>query len=287
MKKVNPIFVVKASGESAPFSEIKLRRSMQRAKATKEQINEVIKKVYDHLYPGITTKKIYDIAFSFLRNNTKNVASRYHLKKGIMELGPSGFPFEKFIAEILRYQGYVVKIGKIVKGKCVNHEIDIIAEKDQQHFMIECKYHNLPGTICNVKIPLYVQSRFKDVEFAWKTLPEHESKFHQGWLVTNTSFTHDAIQYGTCAGLHLLGWNFPKNNSLRDQVDSLGLYPVTCLTSLTKAEKQILLDKKIVLCRELSSDKNVLLNAGIKPNRINIIMSEAFQLCNSVQNKNK
>jgi hypothetical protein len=278
-------FVTKASGESVPFSVLKLRRSMKRAGATKKQIDEIVQKVGENLYPGIPTNRIYGLAFSFLRDHSKSVAARYHLKKGLMELGPSGFPFEKFIGELLRYQGYHIKIGEIVRGKCVNHEIDVIAEKDEHHFMIECKYHNLPGTLCNVKIPLYVQARFKDVEFSWKALDGQKNKFHQGWLVTNTSFTHDAIKYGTCAGLHLLGWNYPKKNSLQTLIDSLGLYPLTCLTSLTKPEKQLLLFKNIVLCQELAYDEHVLLKAGIKPHRIKNIMSEALALCTALKNK--
>jgi hypothetical protein len=287
MENINQIFVTKASGEAAPFSETKLRSSMKRAGATKEQINEIVQKISKSLYPGITTRKIYSIAFNLLRGSSRPVAARYHLKKGLMELGPSGFPFEKFIAEVLKYQGYHAKIGEIIKGKCVNHEIDIIAAKNEQYFMIECKYHNLPGTVCNVKIPLYIHSRFKDIEFSVQSLPQNVKSFNQGWLVTNTSFTHDAIQYGNCAGLRLLGWNYPKDNNLRSQIDSLGLYPITCLTSLSKAEKQILLNKKIVLCQEITHDENILINAGIKPGRIKNIMEEATTICNMLKKNNR
>ena len=67
-------------------------------------------------------------------------------------------------------------MGEIVKGHCVNHEIDVIAEKEDYRFMIECKFRNLPGTNCDVKIPLYIQARFKDVEQQWKTRPEQGNK---------------------------------------------------------------------------------------------------------------
>jgi hypothetical protein len=287
MKNRRPLFVTKASGESATFSESKLKNSMKRAGASKDQINEIIAKVSQCLYQDIPTKKIYGIAFSLLRKSARHVAAKYHLKKAIMELGPSGFPFEKYVGEILRYQGYEVRIGETVKGKCVSHEIDVIAEKDQKYFMIECKYHNLPGTVCNVKIPLYIQARFKDVESSWLELPGHEAKFHQGWVVTNTSFTHDAIQYGNCAGLKLLGWNYPGENNLRSQIDKLELYPITCLTSLTQVEKQHLLDKKIVLCREVYKNSNLLLEAGVKPAKVNTVLEEAFQLCKNIINRER
>lgn len=46
-----------------------------------------------------------------------------------------------------------------------------------------------------------------------------------------------AIKYGSCAGLNLLSWDFPKGNSLREQIDASGLYPLTYLTTLSLNEK--------------------------------------------------
>lgn len=285
MTKKNNIFITKASGESVPFSESKLQNSLQRSGADKEQIEKISTEVRAKLYPGISTKNIYRIAFGLLKHSSKPVAAKYNLKRAIMELGPSGFPFEKFIGEILSFQGYLIKVGDIVEGQCVNHEIDVIAEKGEHHYMIECKYHNRLGTVCDVKIPLYIQARFKDVESAWLKLPGHGTKFHQGWVVTNTRFTSDAIQYGKCAGLKLIGWDYPNENSLRGQIDSLGLYPITCLTSLSKQEKQVLLEKKTVLCKEICANENILLELGIKFSRIKKIMEEATELCKNLKKK--
>lgn len=277
MKK--EVLVTKASGEMVKFSETKLRSSMQRTGATNEQINRIIDEISDKLYAGISTKKIYRMAFNLLRESSKYLAARYHLKRAIMELGPSGYPFEKFVAAILHQQGYRIEVGQIVQGKCVKHEIDVIAEMDHHHFMIECKYHNQPGIFCDVKIPLYIQARFKDVEAEWKKLPGHANKFHQGWVVTNTKFSPDAIQYGNCAGLKLLGWDYPVKGSLKDLIDSLHLYPVTCLTSLTRLEKQQLLNRKIVLCKEVCDNKKHLEDIGLNSIRIKKIIEEGSQLC--------
>ena len=199
-----------------------------------------------------------------------------------MELGPSGYPFEKYIAAILYHQGYMVKVGEIIKGKCVNHEIDVIAEKENQHFMIECKYHNQLGTISDVKIPLYIQARFKDVEAAWMLLPGHGTKFHQGWVVTNTKFSSDAVQYGACAELKLLGWDYPMKEGLKDIIDKSALYPITCLTTLRKAEKIYLLEKNIVLCMEVCENPHWLKEAGISNERIKGILEEGNSLCKNL-----
>ena len=163
----------------------------------------------------------------------------------------------------------------MLSGDCVTHEIDVIAEKDNNHFMIECKFHSQSGYKCNVKIPLYIHSRFLDVEKQWKKEKGHGNKFHQAWVATNTQFTTDAIQYGKCAGMYLLSWNYPKNESLKERIDASGLHPVTCLTTLTGREKQALLEKLIVLCRDICKDENILKKIGVKESRIKKVIAEA------------
>lgn len=271
--------ITKASGEVVPFSADKLRNSLHRSGASDEVIELIVAEMEKQLYSGITTKKVYLDAYKLLKKYSKSHAAKYKLKQAIMELGPTGFPFEIFISEILRHQGYKVKVGEIVKGHCVNHEIDVIAEKENHKYMIECKFHNQSGINCDVKVPLYIHSRFQDVEKKWVEVPGNGDKFHQGWVVTNTRFTADAIQFGKCIGLNLLGWDFPEKNSLRMQIDKSGLYPVTCLTTLTKVEKQFLLDKKLVLSKEIIKNSSLLSKLNISDLRMNNILKEVGQLC--------
>jgi len=281
MKSDKKVLITKASGVIVPFSEEKLKASLKRSGADEIVIADIVDEIRGKLYSGIPTKKIYKLAFNKLKEKSKPSAAKYQLKRAIMELGPSGYPFECFIGEILKSQGYLTSVGQFVNGECVTHEIDVIAEKDNYYFMIECKYHNLPGTMSDVKVPLYIQARFKDVEKKWLEIAEHQNKIHQGWVVTNTKFTTDAIKYGTCAGLHLLSWDYPEKENLKNQIDTLRLYPVTCLTSLTKVEKQKLLDAKIVLCKDIYENQNLLMKAGVKQTRISTILNEAGQLLNN------
>lgn len=274
------LHITKASGKTATFSEEKLRKSLQRVGASPDQIDSVIREISDKLYEGITTKKIYRMAFSLLKESSRHIAAKYHLKQAIMELGPSGFPFEKYVGEILASQGYSTRVSVKVQGKCVTHEIDVIAKRDNIQLMVECKYHNLSGTFCDIKIPLYIHARFNDVLSIWKQ--SSDALHYEGWLVTNTRFSSDAIQYGACAGLKLLGWDYPAQESLKDQIDKLALYPITCLTSLTKAEKQWLLDRRVVLCKEMYNNDQLLEQLQIKASRIDIIRQEVHQLCKSI-----
>lgn len=230
------------------------------------------------LYEGMPTRKIYQLAFKILRGKSRPLAARYRLKSGIMELGPSGYPFEKFVGEVLRYQGFAVEVGVLIKGRCVTHEVDVLASRGNDVFLIECKFHNHPDATNNVKIPLYIQARFEDIKAARKELPEHHEKLHQGWVVTNTRFTADAMQYAGCIGLKLIGWNYPKKGNLQDLIESEGLYPLTVLTTLTKNEKQQLLDRRIVLCHELVQHPEYLEPLGLKGNRRDEVCREAQQL---------
>lgn len=271
--------ITKASGEKVPFSAHKLENSLKRAGATTEVIDAIVQQVTNSLFEGITTKEIYHIAFELLRNKRSSSAAKYKLKHAIMELGPTGFPFEKYFAEVLKNQGFKTKVDQTLQGHCVSHEIDVIAEKGDNYFMVECKFHNQPGFICDVKIPLYIQSRFKDVENSLDQLPGQSRKFHQGWVVTNTRFSADAIQYGACVGLHLVGWDYPHKGSLREQIDQAGLYPITCLTTLTEDEKGKLLEMGIVLSKDLYEDHLALSQIGIAKDRIATIVNESKEVC--------
>lgn len=270
--------ITKSSGERVKFSLNKLRRSLEKTGADKATINQIIDKVRDELYQGISTREIYNRAFALLKKKESYFASKYKLKKAIYELGPTGFPFENFIAAIYKYSGYQTEVGKIIQGKCVTHEIDVVAYKNGNTTLMECKFHSEQGQKCNVKIPLYIAARFKDVKEHWSAKP-HNTTLNKGWVVTNTRFTEDALQYGKCIGLKLLSWDYPKEDALKDKIDRLGLYPITVSTLLTNREKQFLLSRDIVLCRQLYQDKFYLDHLGISDVRKIKILKEMSELC--------
>jgi ATP cone domain/Restriction endonuclease len=270
------IIIKKASGERVPFDEEKLIKSLMRSQADKQIINAVVEKVKKNLRNDMSTQQIYRLAFSTLKKYSRPVASRYKLKHAIFELGPSGFPFEKFVKEIFKSLGYETTTNNFVSGKCIRHEVDVIAENASEINMAECKFHSRPGSVCEVKTSLYVSARFQDIE---KTLTNNNKQF-KGWLVTNTRLTADAIQFGTCAGLQLMGWDFPEGKSLKKYIDTMGLHPITSLTSLSKHEKQTLLNKGFVLCKHICDSPQILDEIKIKPENKPNIMAEVRYLCN-------
>jgi hypothetical protein len=278
--KSSDFHIIKASGEKVKFSLNKLRNSLKRTGADDTLVSQILDKVRDELYQGISTKEIYNRAFALLKRKKSYLASKYKLKKAIYELGPTGFPFERFVSAILTYSGYDTQVGKIMQGKCVSHEIDIVASKNGETTVIECKFHGQQGITCNVKVPLYIHSRYEDVKAHWNANANKETQLNKGWVVTNTRFTKDALAYGNCVGLYLLSWDYPKNEGLKDRIDRLGLYPITVSTLLTQREKQFLLSRDVVLCRELLNDKFFLDHLDVSKTRQKKILHEIAQLCN-------
>lgn len=273
--------ITKRSGAKVPFDPNRLHRSLKRVGADESLIKEIVDEVSHCLVEGMSTHTIYHIAFRLLRKKSRSLAAKYHLKRAIMQLGLSGYPFEKYVAEILRHQGFQAENNQIVAGFCVSHEVDVVAQCKGQKIFIECKYHNRLGVKSDVKISLYFKARFQDIELSYKKKAEEKL---QGWLVTNTRFTQDAIQYGLCAGLHLVGWDFPEKGSLKELIEFSGLYPITCITSFTKAEILQLLEKNITICKTISNNIDLLDELNIPKQRRDSIIEQCHALWNSAIN---
>lgn len=272
--------VTKASGEKEPFNPEKLRRSLRRSGADEQVIDQIVADLMSQWHEGISTKSIFKRAFKMLKRQHRPSAARYTLKQAMFDFGPSGFPFEDFFAEVLKSQGFEVRTRQLLPGACVQHEVDVVAESADTLIWVECKYHPMAGSVSNIKIPLYIHSRFRDLE----RYIDEQAKMDQGpkiegWIVTNTRFSDDAMAYGHCAGMRLIGWNYPSNGSLREMVDRANLHPITCLTHLTRQEKRRLLEQGIVLSKSLRIPGNWADLLHLSTERRNKVISEARNLC--------
>lgn len=277
MKK--SIKIRKYSGELEDFDVKKLIRSLKNAKADHDLAHKIVEKIEAELYPGMTTKEIYNKAFKLLKSNKRPSAARYKLKRAIMELGPSGFPFEYFIGHIFRHDGFTADVGIVMQGNCIPHEVDVLACKDDKCYIVECKYHNTQGKPNDVKVPLYIHSRYNDIKRQLEQDNTNSYTNYQGWIFTNTRFTLDAIAYAKCSGLQLVSWDYPENKSLKYRINKSKLFPITALTSLTKREKQEFLEQGVVLCKEIYEKPELLRKNGFSKTRIAKIQEDINDLC--------
>lgn len=272
---MHTIQITKNSGELVPFAEDKLRHSLERSGAKSDTISEVIAHVINSLRPGITTREIYKTAHALLKQKEYHKASRYRLKQAVLELGPTGYPFELLVGELMKAQGYTVQTGVTLPGKCVTHEVDVLATNAEEQVMMECKFHNKHGYKTDVKVPLYIDSRFRDLKDRWS----QPHLRHVGSIVTNSRFTEDAIAYGTCAGLKMISWDYPEKGSLRYTIERLQLQPITSLLTLTTAHKHQLIRQGIVLSKQLCTQMEVLDVLGLPDAKKMKVVAEANLVC--------
>ncbi len=269
------ILVTKTDGTKEPFNEEKLAVSLRRSRASAVTIQAVLDHVRKEIREDMTTHHIYQHALDVLHKIQKSAAISYSLRRAIADLGPSGFPFEKFIAEIFKQRDYKILTDQTVVGGCVEHEVDIVAWKPVDDLvMVEAKFHNQPGLKCDLKVALYVKARFDDLAKATFTYDDHHYRLGAGWLVTNTKFTSSAIKYAECQTMTIIGWSYPHKGNLQDLVESAHLHPLTCLRLLSEHDKKTLLGQGIVLCRDLEKNPTLLRTLGLAELNIEAILSE-------------
>ncbi len=271
-------YVVKSTGEKQLFDYGKLESSLRRSGADEQLIESIVKEVSETAYDGMTTEEIYKKAFSILHQKHNPAAIRYSLKKAVAELGPTGFPFEKFVAEIFKAQNYETLTDQIIHGKCVDHEVDVVAWKDNDLIMCEAKFHTDFALKSDLKVALYVKARWDDILGKPYTYGGKQLKLTEGWLITNTKFSLSAIKYGSCIPLFkLVGWNYPYDKNLHYLIEKYNLIPVTALTSINTAEKNAVIAKGMILSKNLL-DPKVFEGMSFSDGKIKTIQDEVKDL---------
>lgn len=252
------VTILKANGEREAFDQDKLRASLLHAGASESATEEVLSHILPELHDDMPTGEIYRHAFSVLQQISKPVARSYSLRRAVMDLGPSGFPFEDFIAEVLKTKGFECQTRQTVLGGCVPHEVDVVAYNKDKLMMVEAKFHNELGTKSDLKVALYVKARFDDLKENVFNYGGTNRKITDCWLVTNTKFSSTAVHYGVCANLTMIGWNYPDKGNLQNMIEEEELHPITCLASLSQDNKKVLLRERIVLCSAIKKNPKLL-----------------------------
>lgn len=268
--------IQKHSGEWVSFDKDKLIRSLQNAGADLEIISAIVGEIENEIQEGISTKQIFKLAFQKLKVKSRHHAARYNLKQGIQMLGPAGFYFEKYIARIFELQDCLTKTNIYLNGKCITHELDVLLKKEKQVSMVECKFHGSQQKKTDVKVPMYILSRFNDLRDKIFEVFDESEKITKCWIVTNNKFTLDAIKFGECSSLNLLSWNYPEQNSLKELISKFRVYPITCLTTVTKAEKELLLNEDVLTVYDFVHKQKLM--TRFSKNRTKRILNECHQI---------
>lgn len=246
--------IKKASGVLEEFSPNKFAHSLELSKVPDHLIKEISSQIERSMGGDVSTHQIHQKTREILENKgLYDMSFDYDLRRAIMRLGPSGYPFEKYVAKILTAKGYETKVGQIIKGRCISHEIDVLAHRGIEHYLIECKFHSFSGTKSDVQVALYTYARFLDIQEVLETDPAHQKENYQSWLVTNTKATRDSIDYVNCRDMKLVSWTYPEKENLKSMIIQTSLLPVTSLTSLSDKQIEALIGRNIITIIDLEN----------------------------------
>ncbi|MEM1928967.1 MAG: restriction endonuclease [Thermofilaceae archaeon] len=258
--------VVKANGSREPYSREKLLLSVVRCGLPEQDALKLVEEVEESLPAVVTSDEIYSRLLARLRERYPQCAVRYAVRRAIMRMGPEGYPFEKFVARLLEKMGYATRTNVKARGRCIEHELDVVAEGRGERFFVECKYHNLPGIKVDAKVALYVYARYLDLK----------DQFDRAWIVTNTKVTAEAAAYAECVGMRVIAWHYPEEG-LEVLIERYGLYPITVLSTLSEEQKRVLLRSGIVTLNDLAklSASELAVAAGVSVEQAEAALAEA------------
>lgn len=235
-------YVIKASGERQEFSKEKIYQTCLHSGVSEKHAARIAAEVEKAVYDGITTKEILKLVLKKLDKVEKASALKYGAREAISKFA-EGDEFEKYVQHLLDHHGYMTQWNIILKGELVEHQIDIIAEKEWKKYFVECKHHKNPHRFTGLQEALQVWAAFDD-------LNRGGSKFDNAWLICNTKLSDHAIRYAKGKNILLTCWNYPEGKDLRSWITDEELYPLTVLNAPLEIRRQ-LMDAGIVLVKEL------------------------------------
>lgn len=246
------IFVTKADGSRQPFDREKVVRTCLRIGASRHIAEEIVEEVEAKLHDGIETEKILDMIFRLLRRYKPVIEHLVDLREGLSLMSPR--EFERFVQVLLSEQGYEVTPNRIVRGRCVEHEVDAIAVKDGMTYCVEVKHHSNYHTPTGLDESRIARAVFEDVTEG-SELGLNDLKIERAMIVTNTRFSEHAKRYGDCRNILQIGWSSPPYRGLQDLIEEKRLHPITCLKGLEKDARGKLASAGIVLMKQLAEER--------------------------------
>lgn len=269
------VYVTKADGTTQPFNREKVIKTCLRIGATRTIAELVAKNVESMIYEGIETRKILQMIFKQLRKQKPVFRHQIDLRKALGLLNPAP-DFERYIQLLLSEHGYDVTPNQIVKGKCVEHEVDAIASKNGKTCLVEIKHHFSYHTQTSLDVPRISRAVFEDVTEGYE-LGLNNLKIDYSMIVCNTKLSEHSKRYANCRGIDHIGWGSPKNHNLEKMIEEKKLYPITFLKGLNTETRHNLISNRIIMLKHLNEKSTAELKkiTGIHKEKLQSIIVNA------------
>lgn len=272
------VYVSKVDGRRERFDRGKIIATCLRLNAARDIAESVAAKVESNLYDGIPTREIIRMIYRFLAEDRPEVRLQLDLRKAI-SLMRSKPDFEQYVRRLLSECGYEVIGPEIVRGRCIEHEVDAIATMNNETTYVEVKHHAWPHTYTGLDVFLQAQAAFEDLARGYE-IGANRFPFRKAMMVCNTKLSNHARVYADCAPIGHIGWKSPSGNSLEELVKQKKLYPITMDRLLDARTEARLADAGVLLLHELSEAevKELSKRTRLNPNRVSRLASRARRI---------
>lgn len=221
------IFVRKADGSRQPFEREKVMRTCLRMGASVHAAEQVAHRVEGRVYDGISTAALLQMILRFMRSQKPDLRNILDLRKGLSLMVPKP-EFEVFVQALLASNGFEVSPNQLLVGKCVLHEVDGIARRDGVTYFVEAKHHVNYHALTGLDESRIARAILEDVGEGF-VLGKSLLKVDGAMIVTNTRYSDEALQYGSCREILQVGWSSPVGRGLKDLIEGVSMFPLSCL----------------------------------------------------------
>jgi hypothetical protein len=222
--------------------------------ATQGVAEAIADEIESRLYDGITTRRILQMVYNRLKRHRPVMKLQIDLRRSLSILR-SAPDFERYIQLLLREHGYEVTSNQIIRGRCVEHEVDAVARNDGKTCIVEVKHHYKYHTPTSLDVSRISRAVFEDLTEGYQ-LGHNKLKIDYALIVSNTKLSEHAKRYADCRGISHISWSSPPNHDLQTMIEEKKVYPVTIVRGLSATTRNKLTSNGIILLKQLT-EKNI------------------------------
>ncbi|MCD6154804.1 MAG: restriction endonuclease [Candidatus Verstraetearchaeota archaeon] len=243
------LHVIKADGSKQPYDEEKVIQTCLRLGASRAVAETVAENISSKLYDGIKTNIILEMVFEELEKYVPSVKHKVDLRRALALMKPKP-DFECYVRIILKNYGFKVYSNRILRGRCVEHEVDGIAIRNGKTYIVEVKHHYNYHTPTGLDVSRIARAVLEDLNEGY-LLGLNNLKIDTAIIVCNTKLSEHARRYADCRGILHIGWNSPEPWNLRIMIEKKKLYPITYIRGLNENLRERFSSAGIILLKQL------------------------------------
>ncbi|MFA7563348.1 MAG: restriction endonuclease [Methanoculleus sp.] len=242
--------VTKSDGSLQPFDTGKVRRTLRNMGVSAKEADRIADEIEESVPDGVPTSAVFRRIRAQASAVRPAVRHRTNLRRALSLLRPKP-DFEEFVRVLLRENGYRVRTGCVLAGRCGEHEVDAIATKDGTTIFVEVKHHVSQRRVTGLDESRIARAIIEDLQEGFR-MERCPVSIDGALIVCNTRLSEHAKRYASCRGIGHIGWDYPEGRNLQTMIEETQSYPVTIVAGLTRPVSAGLAAAGVVTAKQIA-----------------------------------